>query len=42
MPWPSGYRRLSPRYERDPANYLGFLALAAAMCCFKQLARHTV
>ena len=25
MSWLSGYRRLSPRYERDPRNYLGFI-----------------
>ncbi|MEU8878086.1 hypothetical protein AB0D24_44560 [Streptomyces javensis] len=26
----SGYRRLSPRYERHPRNYLGLPGLAAA------------
>ncbi|MFJ9680570.1 transposase [Streptomyces sp. NPDC101194] len=30
MSWLSGYRRLSPRYERYPHNYLAFLGLAAA------------
>ncbi|MFF7234636.1 IS5/IS1182 family transposase, partial [Streptomyces sioyaensis] len=30
-------RRLSPRYERDPGNYLAFLGLAAAICCYKRL-----
>ncbi|WP_435532535.1 hypothetical protein [Streptomyces viridosporus] len=25
LSWLSGYRRLSPRYERDPRNYLGFI-----------------
>lgn len=35
--WLSGYRRLSPRYERDPRNYLAFLGLAAAICCHKRL-----
>jgi DNA-binding MarR family transcriptional regulator len=30
MSWLSGYWRLSPRYERDPDNYPGFLTLAAA------------
>ncbi|EFE64911.1 transposase [Streptomyces viridosporus ATCC 14672] len=25
MSWLSGYRRLSPRYERDPRNHLGFI-----------------
>ncbi|MEV6005116.1 IS5 family transposase [Streptomyces griseomycini] len=37
MSWLSGYRRLSPRYERDPRNYLAFLGLAAALCCYKRL-----
>lgn len=36
MSWLSGYRRLSPRYERQPHNYLAFLGLAAAMCCYKR------
>lgn len=40
-PWLSGYRRLSPRYERDHRNYLGFLSLAAALCCYKRLVRLT-
>ncbi|MFI0813800.1 transposase, partial [Streptomyces echinatus] len=35
--WLAGYRRLSPRYERDPCNYLAFLGLAAAICCYKRL-----
>ncbi|MFI5681767.1 transposase [Streptomyces cellulosae] len=34
--WLSGYRRLSPRYERNPRNYLAFLGLAAAICCYKR------
>jgi transposase len=42
MSWLSGYRRLSPRYERDPDNYLGFLTLAAGICCYKRLARRTI
>ncbi|MGW7674743.1 transposase, partial [Streptomyces sp. NPDC054775] len=41
MSWLSGYRRLSPRYERYPRNYLAFLGLAAAMCCYKRLVRLT-
>ncbi|GGX29268.1 hypothetical protein GCM10010383_69870 [Streptomyces lomondensis] len=41
MSWLSGYRRLSPRYERNPRNYPAFLGLAAAMCCYKRLARLT-
>lgn len=40
MSW-LGYRRLSPRYERDPRNYLAFLGLAPALCCYKRLIRHT-
>ena len=42
MAWLSGYRRLSPRYERDPRNYLAFLGLAAALCCYKRLQRLTM
>ncbi|WP_263579527.1 IS5 family transposase [Streptomyces sp. PSKA30] len=41
MSWRSGYRRLSPRYERNPRNYLAFLGLAAALCCYKRLVRLT-
>ena len=41
MSWLSGYRRLSPRYERQPRNYLAFLGLAAALCCYKRLIRLT-
>ncbi|MEU2587844.1 hypothetical protein ABZ612_34060 [Streptomyces avermitilis] len=38
--WPSGYyRRLSPRDERHPRNYLAFLGLTAALCCYKRLVR---
>ncbi|WP_404827789.1 transposase [Streptomyces aureocirculatus] len=37
LSWLTGYRRLSPRYERQPANYLAFLGLAAALCCYKRL-----
>ncbi|GHA54147.1 hypothetical protein GCM10010372_62890 [Streptomyces tauricus] len=37
----AGYRRLSPRYERRPRNYLAFLGLAAALCCYKRLVRLT-
>jgi hypothetical protein len=39
--WLSGYRRLSPRYERHSRNYLAFLGLAAALCCYKRLLRLT-
>ncbi|MFE1050657.1 transposase, partial [Streptomyces olivaceus] len=41
MSWLTGYRRLSPRYERDHRNYLAFLGLAAALCCYKRLVRLT-
>ncbi len=41
MSWLSGYRRLSPRYERNPRNYLAFLGLAATLCCYKRLRRLT-
>jgi transposase len=41
MSWLSGYRRLSPRYERDPRNYLGFPGPTAALCCYKRLVRLT-
>lgn len=41
MSWLSGYRRLSPRYERQPSNYLAFLGLAATLCCYKRYVRLT-
>jgi transposase len=41
MAWLTGYRRLSPRYERHSRNYLAFLGLAAALCCYKRLIRLT-
>ncbi|MFJ1997170.1 IS5 family transposase [Streptomyces asiaticus] len=41
MSWLSGYRRLSPHYERNPRNCLAFLGLAAAICCYKRLVRLT-
>jgi hypothetical protein len=37
----TGYRRLSPRYERYPRNYLAFLGLAAAITCYKRLIKPT-
>ncbi|GAA2389171.1 hypothetical protein GCM10010255_16860 [Streptomyces coeruleofuscus] len=39
--WLCGYRRLSPRYGRDPRNYLAFLGLAAAVCRYTRLVRLT-
>jgi transposase len=41
MSWLTGYRRLNHRYERHPRNYLTFLGLAAALCCYKRLVRLT-
>ncbi|SCK47741.1 Transposase DDE domain-containing protein [Streptomyces sp. SceaMP-e96] len=41
MSWLSGYRRLSPRCERDHRNYLAFLGLVAAICCYKRYVRLT-
>ncbi|MFE9500744.1 transposase [Streptomyces collinus] len=41
MSWLSGYRRLNPRYERNSRNYLTFLGLAPALCCYKRLLRLT-
>ncbi|MFC5150106.1 IS5 family transposase, partial [Streptomyces aureoversilis] len=41
MSWLTGYRRLTVRYERHPRNYLAFLGLAAAICCYKRLVRLT-
>lgn len=41
MSWLSGYRRLSPRYERHSRNYLAFLGLAAGICCCKRLLKLT-
>jgi hypothetical protein len=40
-PWLPGYLRLSPRYERNPRNYLAFLSLAAALCSYTRLVRLT-
>lgn len=37
----TGYRRLNHRYERHPRNYLAFLGLAAAICCYERLVRLT-
>ncbi|MFC9431027.1 IS5 family transposase [Streptomyces sp. NPDC056987] len=41
MSWLTSYRRLSHRYERQSRNYLAFLGLAAALCCYKRLIRLT-
>ncbi|MDT8912101.1 IS5 family transposase [Amycolatopsis sp. PS_44_ISF1] len=42
MSWLTGYRRLSPCYDRLPRNYLAFLDLAAAMHCWKRLLKTTI
>ncbi|GAA3486952.1 hypothetical protein GCM10018987_10310 [Streptomyces cremeus] len=42
MSWLTGYRRLNHRYERQPTNYLAFLGLAAALCCYKRLLKLAV
>ncbi len=41
MAWLTGYRRLTPRYERNPRNHLAFLDLAAAMLCWKRLLKNS-
>lgn len=37
MAWLTGYRRLTLRYERRADTFKAFLALAAALVCFKRL-----
>ena len=37
--WLSGYRRLTIRYERHSHLFAAFLALAAAITCYKKLAK---
>ena len=39
LAWLVGYRRLQVRYERCAAILLGFVRLACALICFKQLDR---
>ncbi|WP_097886231.1 IS5 family transposase [Streptomyces sp. st140] len=39
--WLFGYRRLTVRYERKGSHFLAFLGLAAAMTCYKKLAKIT-
>ena len=36
--WPTGYRRLTARYERSARLFTAFLTLAAALTCYKKLA----
>lgn len=42
MSWLTGYRKLNHRYERKPGNYLAFLGLAAALCCYKRFLKLTM
>ncbi|MGW5498996.1 IS5 family transposase [Streptomyces olivaceoviridis] len=37
--WLFGYRRLTIRYERKGSHFLAFLSLAAALTCYKELAK---
>ncbi|WP_307037787.1 transposase [Streptomyces canus] len=37
--WLFGYRRLTVRYERKGSHFLVFLGLAAALTCYKKLAK---
>ncbi|KSZ56384.1 transposase [Rhodococcus pyridinivorans KG-16] len=39
LAWLSGYRRLTMRYERHGEHFASFLQLAAALTCFKKLAK---
>lgn len=39
--WTFGYRRLTIRYERESSHFLAFLGLAAALTCYKKLAKAT-
>lgn len=41
LAWLSGYRRLTIRYERHSHLFTGFLTLAAALTCYKHLAKIT-
>ncbi|WP_143219769.1 hypothetical protein [Actinomadura sp. CNU-125] len=37
----TGYRRMTPRYERNPRNNLAFSGHAAALTCYKRLIKLT-
>ncbi|MGW4720368.1 IS5 family transposase [Nocardia sp. NPDC004260] len=37
--WLTGYHRLSIRYDRKATHFLAFLTLAAALTCYKKLAK---
>jgi transposase len=40
LAWLTGYRRLTLRYERNASHFLAFITLAAAITCYKKLAKH--
>ena len=35
--WLLNYRRLALRWEREATNFAGFLTLAAALTCYKNI-----
>lgn len=37
--WLTGYHRLNIRYDRKVIHSLGFLTLAAALICYRKLAK---
>ncbi len=37
--WLTGYHRLNMRYDRKATHFLAFLTLAAALTCYKNLAK---
>ena len=37
LAWPTGYRRLTLRYERSARLFTAFLTLAATLTCYKKL-----
>ncbi|MEV6259058.1 transposase, partial [Nocardia sp. NPDC051911] len=37
--WLAGYHRLNLRYDRKATHFLAFLTLAAALTCYKKLAK---
>jgi transposase len=39
MSWLNGYRRLHRRYERKADHFLAFVGIAAALICYRRLAK---
>ncbi|SDP12891.1 Transposase DDE domain-containing protein [Actinopolyspora xinjiangensis] len=37
--WLLNYRRLAVRWERTASNFTGFLTLAAALTCYKNISK---